>query len=141
MQIWLLAGHDVSGGHAAAITSDGSLWVWGGNTQGQLGLGEQSETWVSSPRKVSQLGRDATPAPAAAVACGSSHTAVLLADGSLWVAGCNHLGCCGLPETVQEVSLAPPADQHHRFTPLTALPSVAHPWQRGSAKSCPLSLW
>ena len=103
----MLAGHNVLGGHAAAITANGSLWVWGGNTQGQLGLGEESEAWVSLPRRVGKLGGQELPASAAAVACGASHTAVILADSTLWVAGSNYLGACGFPESVHEVGVRP----------------------------------
>lgn len=105
----MLAGHNVSGGHAAAVTADGRLWVWGGNGSGQLGLGEDAEAWISAPRRVDCPGGEGSsdwPAPISAVACGAAHTAVILADGSLWVTGSNHLGCCGLPESIEEVRAA-----------------------------------
>ena len=36
-------------GHSMALTEAGQVWVWGSNTEGQLGLGEDSEETVYSP--------------------------------------------------------------------------------------------
>ena len=41
----------------AAIKTDGTLWTWGRNTNGQLGLNEGSNSYKSSP---TQVGSDAT---------------------------------------------------------------------------------
>ena len=38
------------GGSAAAIKTDGTLWTWGNNNYGQLGLGDQNQ--YSSPKQV-----------------------------------------------------------------------------------------
>lgn len=65
------------GEHAAAIKTDGSLWIWGNNEDGQLGTG----------------GREAAPTPikvmedVQTVSCGTAHTAAIKTDGSLWVWG------------------------------------------------------
>jgi alpha-tubulin suppressor-like RCC1 family protein len=44
------------GSHTMAIRSDGSLWTWGSNTHGQLGLGFVAEGWadrgISEPMQV-----------------------------------------------------------------------------------------
>jgi alpha-tubulin suppressor-like RCC1 family protein len=45
----------ISGGRyfVQAIKTDGTLWAWGGNNQGQLGLG--NVTYYSSPKQVGAL--------------------------------------------------------------------------------------
>ena len=35
--------------HSMALTSRGEVWVWGSNTEGQLGLGADSEESVTTP--------------------------------------------------------------------------------------------
>jgi len=61
-------------GHTMAISSDGSLWGWGANENGQLGDGTTQDR--HSPVRVMQ---DVT-----AVAADSWSTTVLKTDGSLW---------------------------------------------------------
>ncbi|PIN18662.1 putative protein, contains RCC1 domain [Handroanthus impetiginosus] len=41
--------------HSAAITVDGELYIWGNNTNGQLGLGKKAEKIVPHPCKVECL--------------------------------------------------------------------------------------
>ena len=103
----MCAGHQVTGGHAAAITADGGLWVWGGNAAGQLGLGAEAPAWVSEPTHVNIPNTHNYPAPSVAVACGHRHTIVLLSNGTVWSAGDNRAGACGLPSEVPEVHTAP----------------------------------
>lgn len=84
----------VSGGHnfTIAIKSDGSLYAWGENGAGQLGIGTQS--WpVSTPTLV---GADKDWA---AVACGCQFTVALKSDGSLFAWGYNGSGQLGLGTT------------------------------------------
>ncbi len=96
----------MTGGHAAAITVDGGLWVWGGNGAGQLGLGPEAPAWVSEPTHVTILNAQNRPAPSIAVACGHRHTVVLLSNGTVWSAGDNRAGACGLPSEITEVASA-----------------------------------
>jgi uncharacterized repeat protein (TIGR02543 family) len=71
-----------------ALKQDGSLWTWGNNASGQLGLGTTA---------VSQ----ATPALVAStsawkyVDAGGLHTLAIKADGSLWTWGSNAFGQLG----------------------------------------------
>jgi alpha-tubulin suppressor-like RCC1 family protein len=73
--------------HNLVIKSDGSLWAWGVNSQGQLGDGstvnsstpiliDSTSTWI-------------------AVAGGQSHSLGLKSDGSLWAWGYNYNGQLG----------------------------------------------
>jgi alpha-tubulin suppressor-like RCC1 family protein len=73
------------GYHTAAIKSDGSLWVWGNNNDGQIGDGTASTMDVltvvvdrskHSPVKIMDS--------AVAVTAGASHTMAVKSDGSLW---------------------------------------------------------
>ena len=63
------------GAHTAAVTSDGTLYTWGKNHNGQLGLGHVES--VGGPTKVSVLEQRA-----AWVACGGAHTACLVKLGA-----------------------------------------------------------
>jgi alpha-tubulin suppressor-like RCC1 family protein len=70
--------------HVLALKRDGTLWAWGANGCGQLGLGTFSPT-----NRPTQIGRDRDWALAAAGGVGQSgaHSAGLKRDGSLWVWG------------------------------------------------------
>ena len=77
--------------HTLAIKSDGSLWAWGGNDYGQLGLGDYG---LSAKRNTPM--RVGTGNDWAAVMVGDLHTLALKSDGSLWVWGSNNYGELGV---------------------------------------------
>jgi alpha-tubulin suppressor-like RCC1 family protein len=83
--------------HAAAIRDDGTLWTWGKNNNGQLGLG--TTTNMNVPTQVTS-----TPGPwRAVVAAGGgtgAHTLALKADGTLWAFGLNSAGQLGLNDKI-----------------------------------------
>jgi len=83
---------------AAGIQSDGSLWAWGLNVQGQLGIGN-TISYYSQPMKVGD--------GFSAVAAGNSHMVALKADGSLWTWGDNTYGQLGHPGTSECLINAP----------------------------------
>ena len=74
-----------------AIKTDGTLWAWGYNAQGQLGLG--NTTNYSSPKQVGLLTnwRDVFP--------GKKRTFAIKTDGTLWSWGYNIFGQLGLGNT------------------------------------------
>lgn len=75
--------------HVAAIKTDGTLWVWGSNTYGELGLGTASSVNISSPVQVS-VGTSWVD-----VAVGGDHTIAIKSDGTLWAWGRNQSGQLG----------------------------------------------
>nr|WP_280173724.1 thrombospondin type 3 repeat-containing protein [Desulfatibacillum alkenivorans] len=78
------------GNFSLALKTDGSVWSWGDNSTGQLGLGLGQSVNVFTPTKV-----DALP-PAAKIAAGGNHALALAPDGSLRSWGFNYAGQLGL---------------------------------------------
>jgi len=70
------------GNHTMAIKTDGSLWAWGRNNDGQLGL-DSSTNRFPTPQPVG------TDKDWVSVSCGTSHTVALKNDGSMWTWGYN----------------------------------------------------
>ncbi len=77
-----------SANHTAAVKTDGTLWLWGYNIYGQLG--ENTITDKSSPVQTIAGGTTWRQ-----VATGSSHTAAIKTDGTLWSWGYNSTGQLG----------------------------------------------
>ncbi|QRN97743.1 sialidase [Archangium violaceum] len=73
--------------HSLALRTDGSVWAWGQNTEGQLGNGTQTLSKV--PVRVTGL-------PAIkAIAAGRNHSLALGVDGTVWAWGQNSSGQLG----------------------------------------------
>jgi alpha-tubulin suppressor-like RCC1 family protein len=73
---------------SALVSSEGHLFLWGANRNGQLGQGDILPR--SAPVKVS------LPAPVHSLALGESHVIVLCSNGSLFAWGANSEGQLGL---------------------------------------------
>lgn len=86
---------DISTGQSfcIAIKTDGTLWVWGRNYNGSLGLGESDTDHRYEPV---QLGSDNNWSK---VACGEYHTLAIKTDGTLWGWGYNSDWQLGLGDT------------------------------------------
>lgn len=82
---------DIASGetHALAIKEDGSLWVWGSCSNGEMGLGEDLITRYSP----FQIGTDTDWER---VSAGVSNSYVIKRDGTLWSCGSNQEGQLGL---------------------------------------------
>jgi alpha-tubulin suppressor-like RCC1 family protein len=75
-------------GHWLGLQADGTLWTWGRNEHGQLGIGTATPT-EPEPRRVG------VSTDWRAVGVGMTHSLALKADGSLWVWGDNRYGQVG----------------------------------------------
>ena len=78
--------------NSLAIKSDGTMWAWGQNVNGQLGLG--NTTSYSSPKQVGALTNWAT------VSGGNAFCLAIKTDGTLWAWGSGANGKLGLGNTV-----------------------------------------
>ena len=65
--------------HTCAVRDDGSIWCWGTNLEGQLGIAGVSET--SEPVRVPRV------APAIQVSAGTHHTCAVGDDARVWCWG------------------------------------------------------
>lgn len=88
-----------AGTHTAAVKTDGTLWAWGSNTSGQLGLGDL--TARSSPV---QVGLQTNWAKVVAMGGNFDLTAAVKTDGTLWTWGDNPNGQLGLGDTAHRSS-------------------------------------
>ena len=73
--------------HTVVVTPNGTVWAWGGNSNGQLGDGTTTDRLV--PTAVPSFTN------VTAVAAGSLHTLALKSDGSVWAWGYNGNGQLG----------------------------------------------
>ena len=78
---------DSSGNHTCAIKANGTLWCWGLNEDGQLGLGDTTDRSVPT-----QVGSDTTWVSGGA---GQYSTCAIKANGTLWCWGSNGAGQAG----------------------------------------------
>lgn len=80
-----------------ALKTDGTLWSWGQNAQGQLGQG--NNTNLSTPTQVGAL------ATWSKISCGTGgHVLAIKSDGTLWAWGHNGSGRLGDGTTAQRTS-------------------------------------
>lgn len=89
--------------HSLALQPDGTLWAWGYNYNGQLGLGDTTDR--NAPTRVGT--------GFVSVAAGQYHSLGLKADGTLWAWGRNNLGALGLGDNTNRLIPA----QVPRFNP------------------------
>ncbi|KAM6978403.1 X-linked retinitis pigmentosa GTPase regulator [Tautogolabrus adspersus] len=75
---------------SAALTEDGRLFMWGDNSVGQIGLGD--EGFTAEPREV-DVGEDVMW-----VSCGYHHSAFITVNGDLYTFGESEHGRLGLQE-------------------------------------------
>ncbi len=111
-------------GHSLAIKPDGSLWAWGDNSFGELGIGRSD--WSSHSTPVQVL------TGVAAVAAGGGHTLALKTDGTLWAWGDNGNGQVGDGTT---------AERHTPLRVLTGVAAVAASGEHSLALQTDGTLW
>lgn len=76
--------------HSAAIKNDGTLWMWGRHVEGQIGIGETQDSYVTNPVKVMD--------EVASVSLGYDCSAAIKKDGTVWVWGQNDKNKLGIGE-------------------------------------------
>jgi len=81
------------GYHTVALRADGTLWAWGFNNRGQLGIGTFTTNYPLGLNTPQQVG---TNADWQAVAAGQNYTVALRTDGTLWAWGYNYYGQLGI---------------------------------------------
>ncbi len=81
------------GMHSLAIQKDGSLWAWGDNVDGQLGLGDNEDRTIPTQVRTEQW---------RTLAAGLQHSLGIQEDGSLWAWGSNEFGQLAQEEEVTE---------------------------------------
>ncbi|RYD99337.1 MAG: hypothetical protein EOP50_04350, partial [Sphingobacteriales bacterium] len=82
--------------HSIAVTLNGTVWAWGQNSNGQLGIG--STTYKTTATHVGNTGRIVE------VACGLYHSVALSYDGALTAWGYNVYGQLGDGTTTQRIA-------------------------------------
>jgi alpha-tubulin suppressor-like RCC1 family protein len=94
----------VAGGnlHTIAIKTDGTLWSWGSNSYGALGVNDITNRYTPVTTLLGGTNWKS-------VAGGQYHTIALKTDGTLWSWGVNNNGQLGVNDTT------------HRSTPVTTL--------------------
>jgi|HigsolmetaAR203D_1030402.scaffolds.fasta_scaffold00989_6 alpha-tubulin suppressor-like RCC1 family protein len=75
-----------------AIKNDGTVWAWGDNSYGQVGVSPNVSSKVLSPSQVPNL------MDVKAVDTGATFSVALRTDGSVWTWGSNEGGTLGVPD-------------------------------------------
>jgi alpha-tubulin suppressor-like RCC1 family protein len=85
--------------HSLVLTTGGEVYGFGLNSDGQLGLGSEDESFAS-PQKLSFAGN----ASIKAIAAGGSHSLAIASSGDLYVWGWNGLGQLGDPTVLDKAT-------------------------------------
>jgi hypothetical protein len=83
-------------GHSSAIKTDGTLWIWGNNSQAQLGINEGGTT----TNRTTPVTTFAGGTNWKQVSCGTFYTGAIKTDGTLWTWGRNDIGQLGINSTL-----------------------------------------
>jgi len=113
---------DASWNNSAALRSDGTVWTWGSNSTGQLGIGTQGWDANSNiPVQVHGLTN------ITAISISGSHMLALRNDGTVWAWGANYNGEIGDGTSIEWCDITSEA-LHYRTTPVQVpgLSNVAH---------------
>jgi len=86
--------------HTIVLMSDGTMFGTGGNGNGQLGVGD-----AGIRSDLTQMTNFPVGKSVSQIACGDSHTIVLMTDGTIYATGNNGSGQLGLGNTTQQTSL------------------------------------
>lgn len=98
--------------HTCVVASDGTVWCWGNNGSGQLGIGTWANTVTPTQVTLSTTAR--------VVAAGGQTTCALLTDNSVWCWGLNDANQLGIGSDTTSKSTPVKAD-FPAGTPVTTL--------------------
>jgi alpha-tubulin suppressor-like RCC1 family protein len=79
--------------YSLALAADGTVWAWGRNSDGELGIGSATPTSVPIPTLITGL------PSMSAIAAGLTHSLALAADETVWAWGSNGDGQLGINST------------------------------------------
>ncbi|RID81832.1 hypothetical protein D1953_19785 [Peribacillus asahii] len=83
--------------HTLAVANDGSLYTWGENTYGKLGIGTETSIYdVWSDGANSAVPAKVSLTKVIQAEAGSEHTVAITADGTIWTWGFNDYGQLGV---------------------------------------------
>jgi alpha-tubulin suppressor-like RCC1 family protein len=91
----------VWGGARATVIlkSDGTVWTWGGNPSGKLGIGETNDLRMAVPVEVHGAGNVSFLNSVKAIMGCETHNVALKSDGTVWCWGYNGFGQLGTGTT------------------------------------------
>ena len=97
-----------AGHHSLALKTDGTLWAWGTNNDGQLGIGTAFDN-KNTPVQVKGPGGSGFLTGVTAISAHSRHSLALKNDGTVWGWGWNLYSQLGNDESLSI---------YHRYTPV-----------------------
>jgi alpha-tubulin suppressor-like RCC1 family protein len=82
--------------HSLAVKSDGTLWAWGYNREGELGIGTRDLDPHPLPTQVKEPNGLGFLTGVKAVAGGNDYSLAVKSDGTVWAWGLNNAGQLGI---------------------------------------------
>ncbi|GMO22374.1 MAG: hypothetical protein Ta2B_01250 [Termitinemataceae bacterium] len=109
-----------------ALNENGKLFVAGLNDYGQLGLGDDSDTFNNFVEVTNLQDEDGNDIVITAIASGANYTLVIDYNGKLWAAGLNDEGQLGIDETTLTDEEGLPVEIiEHKFKAFTEVKSLS----------------
>jgi alpha-tubulin suppressor-like RCC1 family protein len=97
--IAITAGTGVISGYTIVLRSNRSVWSWGRNNEGQLGVNDRRDRWIPEQVLFPEQAGEIT-----AIAAGSEHSVALCSNGIVWAWGLNSNGQVGNNTTIRRLT-------------------------------------